>query len=266
MFLTKKALFKIWFMTITYAVFGVIWFLMPIVHTALRPDSVKYVIFGSICLLLALLFYKWGRIAEGKGKLLRKGRKLIYFEMRPAEFIRLYEEARDCPSNVVSEPDFDVLTMLAAAYDALDDEEHELEILEQMSRIEFKNKATHVKILKASVLFDKGRKEEAEEIYDQVLQDEKNPLITAMFESVTKCDRALAMGDYAVAEEYCKQQLIRSFPKPTPYGDVVNHFKLAEIYCKTNRSDEAKQHLNYCIKNGKELPIVNKAREMLEKL
>ena len=135
-----------------------------------------------------------------------------------------------------------------------------------MTGADFKNKEIRVKILKASVLFDKGRKEEAEEIYVEVLRGKKDAFTTAQLDAVTKCDRALAMGDYAVAEEYCKQQLIRSFPKPTPYGDVVNHFKLAEIYCKTNRSDEAKQHLNYCIENGKELPIVNKAREMLEKL
>lgn len=266
MFLTKKALVKIWVKVGAYIALGVLVFCMPLAHTALRPDSVKYVIFGSIVLLLALLFYKWGRFSEGKGKLLNKGRKLIYFEMRPAEFIRLYNEARDCPSNIVSEPDFDVLTMLGAAYDALDDEEHELEILEQMSRIDFKNKEIRVKILKASVLFDKGRKEEAEEIYVEVLRGKKDAFTTAQLDAVTKCDRALAMGDYAVAEEYCKEQLIRPFPKPTPYEDLIHHFKLAEIYCKTDRCDEAKQHLNYCIENGKELPIVNKARAMLEKL
>ena len=264
MFLTKKALVKIWVMALKYVILGVLCFLMPLVHTALRPYSVEWVVFGIIVLLLALLFYKWGRFSEGKGKLLNKGRKLIFFEMRPAEFIRLYEEARDCPSNVVSEPDFDVLTMLGAAYDALDDEERELEILEQMSRIDFKNKEIRVKILKASVLFDKGRKEEAEEIYVEVLRGKKDAFTTAQLDAVTKCDRALAMGDYAVAEEYCKEQLIRPFPKPTPYEDLIHHFKLAEIYCKTDRCDEAKQHLNYCIENGKELPLVDKARAMLE--
>ena len=266
MFLTKKALFKIWFITITYAVFGVIWFLMPIVHTALRSDSVRYVVFGIIFLLLSVFFYKWGRFAEGKGKLLSKGKKLIHYELRPAEFIRLYEESRDCPDNVISKPDFDVLWVVLSAYDVLDDVEREFEALEHKSIVAPEKKKPLVKILKASMLFDKGRTEEAESLYFEVLNGKKDLTTMATLDVLAKCDRAKAMGDYATAEAYYRQKLIKSFPKNTPLDIILARFSLAEICCKTDRKEEAKEHFNYCVENGGETSMASTAREMLEKL
>ena len=80
---------------------------------------------------------------------------------------------------------------------------------------------------------------------------------------ITDSDRALAYGDYIIAEEYFKKALVSKFPHNTPLSILYNHYHLAEIYVKTNRPDEAKEHLEYCIQNGGETGIPAEARKML---
>ena len=51
-------------------------------------------ILGIIVYLLCILMIFWGRYAEGKGKLINLGNKLVRNELKPAEFILHYESLK----------------------------------------------------------------------------------------------------------------------------------------------------------------------------
>ena len=93
---------------------------------------------------------------------MNSGNKLVYQELCPAEFIRLYEEKRDSSENVISKPAFEVLSLVVTAYDVLGDTEHELETIDEMFSIASEKKKPLVNLLKAAVLFNIGKIEEAE--------------------------------------------------------------------------------------------------------
>lgn len=266
MFLTRKSLKKIRLLTGAYYILGVFCFLMSGVFALLGEISWFLVAFGIVCLLLGVVFRAVGRYAEGKGILLNSGNKLVLQQLRPAEFIRLYEEKRDSSENVIAKPDFDVLRLVATAYDALGDTEHELETLDEMLSIASEKKKSSAVLLKAAVLFSIGKIEEADRLFSQV-QNTKMDLVTKMMsDMILKSDRAMAIGDYATAEIYFKQMLAKTFPKNTSLSLLYDHFGLAKIYKRTERFDEAKFHCNYCVENGGETSIQAEAVNMLNDL
>lgn len=266
MFLTKKSLKKIRLLTVAYLILGVICFAFYAVFTSLFIECNFLLILGIISWAFGAVFCATGRYAEGKAKLLNMGNKLVLRELRPAEFVRLYEQARDCTNNVVSKPDFDVLQMVSMAYDAMGDTERELETLDQMFLIADDKKKTRVKLLKASVLYSVGRLSEADKLYNEALNEKMDLLAQTTLDAVIKGDRAMALGDFATAEAYHKQMLARTTIKNIPLSVLVIHFSLATIYYKTERFDEAKIHLDYCVKNGGETGMKSAAADMLNNL
>ena len=130
MFLTRKALKKIRLLIGTYFALGALSFVIAVIFKLFSIENKFIIILGFVCFLLGVFFGKIGRYSEGKGKLINIGNKLVNHQLRPAEFIHLYEEKRDSSENVVSKPDFDVLILVVTAYDAWEIP-NELETLEK---------------------------------------------------------------------------------------------------------------------------------------
>ena len=256
MFLTKKSLTKIWLLTGAYLVLAAFCFFIAIVFAVFQIECMTYIIIGTLCLAASPLIYKFGRYAEGKGKLIAKGNKLILHQLRPAEFVRLYEEKRNDPGNVVSEPDFEVLQMLASAYDALGYADRALEAAELSLAVAPKKKVPRAKLSKCSLLFSSGRFDEAEAIYSDVLSGELDMMSKYLADVLMKSDRALALGDNTTAEAYFRQSLAKS---STPLSILYAHYHLAKICYRTNRTEEAGVHRSYCIENGGETGIQQEA-------
>lgn len=263
MFLTRKSLKKINLLTGAYLVWGAFCFIVSVVFALLSIEYVPLIVIGVFSIAFGALVRVSGKYAEGKGKLINSGNKLVHMELRPAEFIRLYEEKRDSPDNVISSPDFDVLSLVVTAYDALGDSESALTTLDQIISIAPDKKRPLAKIIRASILYSVGRIEEAEQLYREVQNEEMDYMAKAVLDVMLKCDRAMALGDYTTAEAYNKQLLARTFPKNTPLTVLYAHFALAKIYCATERLEQAKVHLNYCVENGGETAIKSDAVDML---
>lgn len=262
MFLNKKSLTKIRLLAGTYLVLSASCFLIAILFSAWQIEYKSHIFLGCLCLVLMPIFYKIGYYSEGKGKLIAKGNQLICHELRPAEFIRLYEEKRDDPTNSITKPDFDVLRQLLTAYDALGDTDSALKIIDQMIQIAPDKKIHEAKLLKASLLFSVGNhNEEAETIYRDVVSGQLNILTKALADAVMKCDRALALGDDATAEIFLKQSLTQKFSKPTPLSRLSAHYHLARICYRANRMEEAEEHRQYCIENGGDTSMQSDAVE-----
>ena len=259
MFLTKISLRKIRLLVgadLSVAAFA---FLSAIVFAFLEMECLTLVIIGCLCLVLAFLSYQLGRYAEGKGKLMAKGNELVCQQLRPADFIRLYEETLHDPDNRISNADGDVLQLLLTAYDAMGESQQALEIAEQILSIASSKKVNIAKLSKSALLFNIGRAEEAEDIYKEVICGKLDILTKAVADAVMKTDRAMFLGDYTTAENYFSQSLIQKFPKPTPLSKLSAHYYLAKICYKTDRKEEADEHRKYCIENGGETGMQREA-------
>ena len=266
MFLTQKALKRIRLLVGVYCGIGAFCLIVSIIFVYFDIETRFLAVLGAIALLLGVVFRKFGRYAEGKGKLLNLGNKLVCRELRPAEFIKAYEQARDCIDNVISKPDFDVLKMVTTAYDCMGETERALETIEQMQSIASEGMKPIAIIFKSSMLYGLGRVEEAEELYSQAVNMELNFAAKSAMEALMKLDRAVALKDYTTAEAYGKQLLNKTFPKNTPLTILVINFTLAEICYKTDRLEETKSYLEYCVENGGETVIKTSASDMLKEL
>ncbi len=264
MFLNKKVLTKIWLLTGAYLTLAACCFVSTVVFTCLDMECGTLIVLGILSVILAPLFYKLGRYAEGKGKLLSKGNKLICHELRPAEYIRLYEERRDDPTNVISKPDYDVLQMLVAAYDALEDRTHALETMDQALAVVPEKHRNRAMILKCGLLFNYGKFDEAEVTYRDLTTKDLDMVSKTLMDTVMKSDRAIALGDDATAEAYFRQSLTQTFPKPTPLSVLYAHYHLAKICQRTNRAEEALEHLHYCIQNGGQTGTQREAEALMK--
>lgn len=266
MFLTKKSLAKIRLLTGLFYLVGAFCFAVFGVYESMDTECKDLAILGILSIFLGIIFRAAARYSEGKGNLIISGNKLVLQELRPAQFIKLYEEKQNCADNVIARPDFDVLQLLATAYDALGDADRSLETLDQMFLLASKKKKTYVKLLKSSILFNIGKDKEADVLYREVLSEEKDWMTKATLEIAMKCDRAIAIGDFITAEAYTKEMLSKTAPKPTPLSILYAHFNLAKIYYLTHENDEAKLHLNYCVENGGETGVKQEAVKMLNDL
>lgn len=259
MFLNNKSLLKIWLLVGAYLALATLCFLFEIIFVAFEIEGSFHIIVGCFCLVAAPLFYAWGRWAEGKGKLLNKGNQLIFHQLKPAEFIHLYEQRRDDPSNIVAKPDYQVLQMLVAAYDALDDHDLALVTMDQALTVAPEKHRNRALIIKCSLLFNYGKLEEADALYRELSSKELDFMCKTLMDAVIKSDRAMLLGDVTTAEAYYRQAMNQSFPKPTPLSLLYYHYHLAKICYKTNRREEAEEHRNYCIENGGETGSQRKA-------
>ncbi len=265
MFLTKKALIKIWLVTGVFLALALLSFWAFSVFSQFFESGILLHL-GVFCLSFAPLAYFSGRYTEGKGKLINRGRKLVTQQLRPAEFIRLYMEKRDCPDNVVAKPDYEVLQALVGAYDAAGDKPGALEAAEQMLAAAPERKKPIAKLTKAAILFGLGRMEEAEQLYHQTRGEKMDLLATALADTILKGTRAMAYSDYTTAELHFKQELARTFPKPSPLDRVGANFALALICRNTGRQEEARQYLRYCIEHGGETGMQSAAVDLWNEL
>ena len=208
----------------------------------------------------------WGRYAEGKGKLLAKGTRLIFRELNPAEFIREYDALRESPGLVVCRPGPELLQLLVAAYDALNDPAAALAAADAQLAAATGKWVIRAKMGKASLLYSYDRTEEAEAIFTEISRQKLGAVDTLMYDALLKVDRAVARGDYRTAEDYCLKKLGQGFPKPNPLETLYLHGKLALLYERLGEREQALEHYRYCAENGGRIALRDKAAEALERL
>lgn len=266
MFLTRKELRRTNWLTALYLISGVLFLIAAAAFPYLNELDWLFTFIGVLSLVFGIVYGPVSRYTDGKGNLITSANKLVYRQLRPAEFIRLYIQKRDCPDNVVIKPDFDLLLMLSVAYDSLGDREHALEALDQMIFIAPEKKKPYARLLKASLLYAEDRVEEAEQLYREAQKGKMGIMAKSTAELLLKTDRAMALGDYAPAEVFYKQMLAQSFPKHPPLSVLIAHFTLGKICSLTDRPGEAREHLTYCLENGGETAIKAKAADLLNGL
>ena len=121
MLLTKKGFRKILIMAICYFILASIDIFLWAVFNSMGINENCLLILGIVVYLLCILIVFLGLYAEGKGKLINLGNKLVRNELKPAEFIEQYESLKDSNDLVIKKPDIETLQLLAIAYDSLDD-------------------------------------------------------------------------------------------------------------------------------------------------
>lgn len=266
MLLTRKGLRKVWVMTILYVMLGSMCILLSLFLSALGDDSNFLLVLGVIVYLLSVLVFFFGRYAEGKGKLIYTGNKLVRKELRPAAFLEEYDRLRTATDLVINQPSLEVLQLVAIAYDALDDSENCLKTVEEMIRVADDKKKAYVNLLKASFLFSYGQIEEAERLFNDTKKEKLDILSAAVADTILKGDRAMAMGDYKTVEAHRLEQLEHSFPKLDNLGKLVVHYQLGEVYEKWQDTEKAIAHYQYCATNGGETEIKASAKAAIERL
>jgi hypothetical protein len=221
---------------------------------------------GGFFYFLCICSYFGGKYAEGAGKLINLGNSLVRNQLRPQEFITLYEERKTRTDLIIKKPRHDVLVLVAQAYNLLDDKEKCLLIADEMISVSNDKNRNYAELIKVSYLFDCGMVEEAEEMFLNIQKRKVSILHNLLAESIHKTDRALALKDYHTVELYCLKSLAQTFPKPDNIAKLVAHFALAHAYEGMNRKQDAIIQYEYCVKNGGQTAVVNHAKEALSTL
>ncbi len=264
MFLTKKSLKKILLMVICYFLLGSISIALWAVFNSMGVNENFLLILGIIVYLLCILFVFWGRYAEGEGMLINLGNKLVRQELKPAEFIKHYEELKNCGDLVIKKPSIDVLRVALIAYDLLNDRENALATVDEMIDVASDKKQNLAKLLKSAVLFSYGQNQAAEILFNEIQKQKLNIVCSGLVDIIIKSDRAMAMGDYKTAEVYYLNTLGRSFPKPDKIQTLLSNYHLGEVYEKLQDTDKAIKHYRYCVNFGGETAIKTSAIEKLQ--
>jgi len=266
MFLSKKSLIKILVLPIICFVVGVIGLYFAIVAALLDIDSTMLFILSILLFLLGVLAIFTFLKNEGKVKYIRLGNKLVNNELRPAEFIKEYELLKNSQGLVIKKPSIEILQLVLAAYDSLSDKGNSLAIADEMIAVASDKKKSYAKIMKASVLFSHGEIEEAEAIFTEAQRGKLNFSSIALVDVVIKSDRAIAMGDYKLAESYYLASLEQTFPKPSNLSKLSGHYSLGEIYEKTGEKEKALTYYQYCAENGGETYMKSAAEAAIKRL
>lgn len=265
-FLTKKAFWKILIMAIGYFVVGSFCVAAGAVLAFLGAGSKLLFVLGGICYALCPLFAVMGLYAEGKGKLIALGNKLVRNELKPAAFIREYEQLRHTAGLVWNKPSIEVLQLVSVAYDSLHDRENCLSVMDERIAATSEKKKIYAKLIKSSILFSYGRVEEAEALFAEACTAKQDFMCRALVDSILKGDRAVAMGEYKTAEMHCLNLLARTTPKLDNLGRLVIHFQLGEVYEKLQSNEQAIPYYQYCVDHGGETAIKEAARSALERV
>ncbi len=266
MFLTKKSFKKILIMAICYFVLGTVCFTFAILFTNMGIDSTFLFALGIIVYVLNVFIIFFGRYAEGKGKLINLGNKLVRNELKPAEFIKHYELFKNTDDLLIKKPSIEILQLVMMAYDSLDDRENALLTVEEMIAVANEKKKAFVNLLKVSLLFVYDRTEEAELLFNEVQKQKLDAFSTSLVDAILKSDRAMVMGDYNIVETYNLKILERSFPKLDNRGKLVVHYRLGEVYEKLEKNSKAVTHYQYCADFGGETAIKTSAIEKINKI
>lgn len=266
MFLTKKGFFKILIIAIAYFVIGSVTITTAIVFSNLGIDAKFLFVLGTIVYILNVFFVFIGRYAEGKGKLLNLGNKLVRKELRPAEFLKEYEKLKNDQSLVIKRPSINILLLVALAFNLLDDKENCLLTVDEMISIVGSKKRIYVELIMASFLFDYGENERAEQLFIEIQKRKLSPTCKMIVDSILKSDRAMAIKDYALVEVYNLNLLKQTFPKLDNLGLLVVHHKLGEVYENMQQTEKAISYYQYCCSNGGETALKTSAESAIERL
>ena len=266
MFLTKKGFWKIVLMTICYLAIGSFCMAAGGMLVALGADAKFIFVLGTFCYIMCPIIIAWGRYAEGKGKWVNLGNKLVRKELKPYEFIKEYQCLRNSDHLVVNKPSLEVLQTVAIAYDSLDDRENCLAVADEMIQIASKKKKTFAKLIKCSFLYSYDMIDEAESIFNEARASKQDLICTALMDAILKGDRSKATGDYKTAEAYNLKMLTQTFPKLDNLGKLIVHSNLGEIYEKTQNNEKAIPYYQYCVDHGGETAIKERAKAALEKI
>ena len=266
MFLTKKGFRKILIMAICYFSLGSFCIAFWILFNIMGVPGSFLLILGIITYVFCTLIIFGGRYAEGKGKIINLGNKLVRNELKPAEFIKHYESLKNANDLIVKKPSIEVLQLVAVAHDLLDDRENALAAVDEMIDASSDKKKNFAKLIKSSFLFSYDRTEEAEALFIEAQKQKLDFMSNSLVDAILKSDRAMVMGDYKTGEIYNLKMLERSFPKPDNLGKLVIHYKLAEVYEKFQDSRKAIIYYQYCVDFGGETAIKKSAMEKLQHL
>ncbi len=266
MFLTKKAFWKIAVIAICYVVLGGICIGSAILFSNMGIDVKPLLVLGIIVYALCPILILWGRYAEGKGKLINLGNKLVRNELKPAEFIKEYEILKNSKDLIINKPRLETLHLLAISYDSLDDRENCLATVDEMIATANENKKALANLIKVSFLFSYGKKEEAENLFNEAQKLKLNAVCNILIDSILKSDRAMAMGDYKIVEAHNLKMLSQTFPKLDNLGKLIVNFTLGEVYEKLQDNEKAIFYYQYCENFGGETAIKSSAISALERL
>ncbi len=266
MLLTKAGLRKIVMIAAIYFLIGSFSLAVGLGLRNTGVNTAPLIRIGVIAYAVGILGVFWGRYAEGKGKLLARGNRLIFRELNPAEFIREYDALREAPGLVVCRPGQELLQLLAVAYGALNDHAAALAAADAQLAAATGKWVTRAKIGKASLLYSYDRTEEAEAIFTEIGRQKLGAVDTLLYDALLKSDRAVARGDYRTAEAYCLKKLENGFPKPNPLQTLYLHGKLALLYERLGEREQALEHYRYCAENGGGTALRRKAAEELRRL
>jgi len=266
MFLTKKSILKIALVGALYFLLGGVCIIFWSLFKTMGYSEKILLALGIVlyALIVPIIFCGW--YAEGKGKLINLGNKLVRTELKPAQFIEHYDSLMNSNELVVKKPSIEVLQLVAVAYDVLDNKEEALRTIEEIIATTNDKKKNYARLLKVSVLFSLGRKDEAEALFNDLQAQKLDILSRGMADAILKSDRAMAMGDYKTAENYNLQLLERTFPKLDNLGKLITHYNLAEIYEKTGDNAAATVHYKYCADFGGETAISTSALRKLREI
>lgn len=264
MFLTKKSFRKILIMAICYFLLGSISIVLWALFNSMGINENFLLILGIIVYLLCPPVIFLGRYAEGKGKLINMGNKLIRNDLKPDKFIRHYEELKNADDLVVKKPSVDVLRVALIAYDLLNDRENALATVDEMIDVAGMKKKNLAKLLKSSLLFSYGDTEKAEMLFNEIQKQKLDIVCSGLVDIILKSDRAMAMGDYKTVEAYHLKALTRSFPKLDKIETLLSNYHLGEVYEKLEDTNKAIEHYQYCVNFGGETAIKTFAIQKLQ--
>ena len=265
MFLTKKSVTKIALMAILYFLIGSVSIAFGVCFNSLGFYDSSFFVIGIVLYLICPPIVLWGRYSEGVGKVVARYNKLVRRELKPAEFIKEYEELKASPKLVVCKPRYDLLGCLCVAYEYLGDHEKALSVAEESISVAGKKKSRAL-LLKASLLYSCDRVEEAERILEEVERSNPDLISKGMIDMIRKSDRAMAIGDYNTAIITGLVRLEQKFPKLDNLAEVVLRCGIAEAYEKLGDIENAVIYYRYCAEHGGETAIKTTAQTALERL
>lgn len=266
MFLTKKGVWKIIIPALLYFAIGSFSIASGVKLTILDADAGFLFILGAFSYACCPIIIAWGRYAEGKGKIINLGNKLLRKELKPFEFIEEYNKLKSSTDLVVNKPSIEALQLVAIAYDALDDRENCLSVADEMISVASEKKKTYAKLIKCSVLYSYDMVDEAEAIFTEARASKLDFLCQSVADAILKSDRAMALGDYKTVEAYNLNALSQAFPKPDNLSKLMLNYKLGEVYEKLQSYEKAIPYYQYCTDNGGETALKESAKSALQRI
>ena len=123
-------------------------------------------------------------------------------------------------------------------------------------------KKPRIRLAKCSVLFAMGRKDEAEQLLNEVQNVNPDASTQKIIDALKNTDRAMAYEEYQTTEAFFTQ-FLRNTGFRYPLALLSAHFTLGEVFTKMGRKEEAAPHFAYCTENGGATIYKSCAAEML---